>query len=108
MPVMTTSLPPATGPKLGSRFVIVTAVTVNGVGPIGPPGVIRMNVAVSTRAQFCEGDAGLQSSVVPPSVTVAFDEMLVPVTVTNVPPAVGPWLGETVVIVGAAPAVYVY
>src|SRR5262249_33388814 len=69
---------------------------------------MRMNVAVSRTAQFCRGDAGSQSSVTLPTLTVAFDEMFVPVTVTSVPPDVGPWFGETFVIVGAAPAVYVY
>src|SRR5690242_17203569 len=66
-----------------------------------------MKSVSSTIAQFWFGELGSQSSVAAPSLMVAFDEMLVPVTVTNVPPLVGPWPGETLVIVGAAPAVYV-
>jgi hypothetical protein len=41
-------------------------------------------------------------------VTVEFELKLVPVTVMNVPPAIGPVGGFTAVTVGAAPVVYVY
>jgi hypothetical protein len=111
VPVIVTDVPPAMGPLLGDRFVMVGGATyVNPLAklPLWPPtvtdtvaepavpaGVVAVIVVLLTTVTFV--------AAAPPIVTVAPDAKFVPVIVTDVPPAVEPLLGLTPVTVGAGP-----
>jgi hypothetical protein len=113
VPVMVTGVPPVVGPELG-----LTAVTVGTGGGLNvnwsagafttevPPGVVTVT---STVAAASAGDVieieveELTMSPVPgvvPNFTTVAPVKPVPVTVTGVPPVVGPELGLTAVTVG--------
>ena len=113
VPVMVTEVPPAVGPALGATELTV------GTGAIKvkwsaedvaevPPVVVTVT---STTAAACAGEVAViwvaeatvkpEAAVVPKWTAVA-PVKLVPVMVTEVPPAVGPEVGATELTVGAA------
>ena len=113
-PLIYRSVPPFTGPEAGSSDAMIgaTPVYVNiGAGVLVPPLVVTtigfaillvddgdlavMEVAVATTLL----------AAIPPMVTLA-PLKFVPVIVNDVPPVIGPVLGVTLAIVGAATKVY--
>ena len=70
------------------------SVTVTVAAPELPAGVVAVMVVLFTKATLV--------AAVPPIVTVAPAAKFVPVMVTDVPPAVEPLLGETLLTVGGA------
>ncbi len=111
VPVIVTTVPPATGPEVGLIVVTVgagvpyvypftaVAVWLSGfvittfAGPAAPAGLTNVSVpAVSTVTDV---------AALPPTVTAAPVWNPVPVIVTRVPPPVGPNDGFRLVIVGA-------
>ena len=112
VPVIVTAVPPAAGPLLGDTLVTVggaiyvnalarlplcppVLVTVTVVAPALPAGVVAVIVVPFTTTTFVA--AAL------PNVTVAPAAKFVPVIVTDVPPAVVPLFGNTLLTVGAGP-----
>jgi hypothetical protein len=110
VPVRVITVPPATGPSVGATLVKVGAggmyvkaagklavppevVTLTTVGPATPAGVTPVMVVVLTTTTAVAGLA--------PTLTVAPGRKFVPVRVIAVPPATGPWVGATLVKVGA-------
>ena len=69
-------------------------VTVTVAVPALPAGVVAVILVLLATTTFV--------AAVPPNVTVAPAAKLVPVIVTDVPPATGPLFGETLVTVGVA------
>jgi hypothetical protein len=111
VPVIVTDVPPATGPLLGLTLLTVggatyvnplarlplcpLAVTVTDTAPALPAGVVAVIVVLFTTTTFVA--AAL------PNVTVAPVAKFVPVIVTEVPPAVDPVFGLTLLTVGTGP-----
>ena len=108
VPAMVIDVPAVSGPDVGETLAIVgratyvnalalvavppTVVTATLCAPAVPAGVFAViEVAVATTLV----------AAVPPIFTVA-PIKLVPVIVIDVPPAIGPEIGETAVIVGSA------
>ena len=112
VPVIVTDVPPAVGPLVGLTLVTVGPLTnVNwshapvALVPLGVvtvtstvPAVCAGEVAVIDVALFTVNDA----AGVAPNCTAVAPVKPVPVIVTDVPPAVGPLVGLTLVTVGAA------
>ena len=110
VPVIVTDVPPATDPLFGLTLLTVGAttyvypfarlpftpltVTVTVTAPNAPAGVVAVIVVLFTTATFVA--AAL------PNFTVAPETKFVPAIVTDVPPAVDPVFGETLVTVGVA------
>jgi hypothetical protein len=108
--VIVTDVPPAAGPLFGVTLLTVGAttyvnplarlplwpltVTVTVTAPALPTGVVAVIVVVFTTVTLV--------AAVLPNVTVAPVTKFVPVIVTDVPPAVGPLFGLTLLTVGAA------
>jgi hypothetical protein len=112
VPVMVTVVPPVAGPLVGE-----TAVTVGGFAPatyvnwsaavaeLVPPVVATVTWATPEPAGEVAVSEVAEATVTPvaavdPKWTVAPAAKFVPVTLTVVPPAAGPLLGETAVTVG--------
>ena len=109
LPVMVTAVPPAMGPLFGETLVTAggaayvnplaklplwpLTVTVTVTGPALPAGVFAVIVVPLTTVTLL--------AATEPKVTVAPEAKFVPVMVTEVPPAVGPLFGETLVTDGA-------
>lgn len=108
VPEIVTDVPPAVDPLFGLTAVTVGGptyvkpfvrlplwpfkVTVTVTAPALPAGVVAvMLVLLTTTTLLAEAL---------PNVTVAPEEKFVPVIVTDVPPAIGPVLGDTLLIVG--------
>jgi hypothetical protein len=110
VPVIVTEVPPLVGPAEGATELTVGAatyvklsaalvplvppnvVTVTSTGPAEPAGLVAVTcVALSTMKDV---------AAVEPKSTALAPAKLVPVMVTDVPPAVGPLAGETDVTVG--------
>ena len=70
------------------------SVTVTVTAPALPAGVVAVMVVLFTKVTLV--------AAIPANVTVAPEAKFVPVMVTDVPPAVDPLLGETLVTVGGA------
>src|SRR6202790_5136741 len=113
VPVTVTGVPPVVGPEVGLTPVTVGrggAVKVNwSAGAFTtevPPGVVTVTstVAAASAGEVMEMDvAELTTRPVPatvPNFTTVAPVKPVPVTVTGVPPVVGPLLGLTPVTVG--------
>ena len=111
VPVRVSEVPPAVGPALGVTLVMVGPVTYVKCSPEPevPPAVVAFTVTVPAAW------AGATATIVAGEVTVQLRAVVVanltfetpvpkpvPVRVTEVPPALGPALGVTLVIVGAA------
>ena len=109
VPTMVTEVPPAVVPEVGESKVYVGAgttyvnalpavteppavVITTSLAPALPDGVV-MVIAVAVLLEMV--------AVLPPTVTEVALERLVPVIVTEVPPAVVPEVGESKVYVGA-------
>jgi hypothetical protein len=109
VPVIVTAVPPATGPLFGDTLLTVgiTAyvypfarlppgtpgfVTVTVTAPALPAGVVAVICVPLTTTTFV--------AALLPNVTVAPPAKFVPVIVTDVPPAVVPIFGDTLVTVG--------
>jgi hypothetical protein len=108
VPVIVTAVPPAVGPLFGLTLVTVgwpiyvnpfarlplwpLTVTVTVAAPAVPAGVVAVIDVLLTTTTFV-ADAL-------PNFTVAPAAKLVPVIVTDVPPATGPLFGDTLVTVG--------
>ena len=109
VPVIVTGVPPAGRPAFGDTFVTVGAGayvkplfsvpvrpledTATFTTPAGPAGTVAVrDVLLNT--------VTLVAALVP-NITVAGMAKFVPVIVTDVPPATGPTLGETLITVGA-------
>ena len=69
-------------------------VTVTVAAPAVPAGVVAVMVVLLTTVTFV--------AAAEPKLTVAPEAKLVPVIVTEVPPAIGPLFGATAVTVGCA------
>ena len=67
-------------------------VTVTVTAPAAPAGVVAVMVVLFTTVTFV--------AAAPPNVTVAPEPKFVPVIVTDVPPAIEPLLGATLLTVG--------
>jgi len=119
VPVIATEVPPAAGPEVAAIVVTVGAgsgLYVNALAMM-PVCVSGFDTATATSpvdpragevaTMLVALDTVTLEDVVPPNVTVAPDTKLVPVTVTEVPPATVPLEGDTLVTVGAVAAVYV-
>src|SRR5438093_119609 len=109
VPLIVTAVPPASGPPLGVTLVTVgggtkvkrsaalvalvtvPTVTVTSTVPV-PAGLVAVQLVVVRQLTFVARPAA--------KATVAVGAKSVPVTVTTVPPAVGPEFGETAVTVG--------
>jgi hypothetical protein len=110
VPVIVTDVPPPAGPVLGATLVMVgvttyvnpllsvplcpLTVTVTPTGPALPAGVVAVMLVLLTTATLV--------AAVDPNFTVAPDTKFVPEIVTELPPAVDPVLGDTLVTVGVA------
>jgi hypothetical protein len=108
VPVIVTDVPPVVGPLFGLTPVTVGVatyvnppvrlplwpfnVTVTVTAPAVPAGVVAVIEVLLTTVTFV--------AAAEPNVTVAPEAKLVPVIVTDVPPAVEPVLGLTPVTVG--------
>jgi hypothetical protein len=108
VPVIVTAVPPVVGPLFGLTPVTVGVpiyvnpfarlplcpfnVTVTVTAPAAPAGVVAVIEVPLTTVTFV--------AAAEPNVTVAPEAKFVPVIVTDVPPAVGPLLGLTLVTVG--------
>jgi hypothetical protein len=108
VPVMVTAVVPATGPEGGTTSEMIGAVTkvkipvlatdppvaVRATATVPPPwaGVLTVSTVGPVTWTVVPG--------VPPKVTLLVPARLVPVTVTDVPPATGPLDGVTEEIVG--------
>jgi hypothetical protein len=109
VPVMTTEVPPAVGPAVGVKLVMVgTGTNVKLLDEVAvPPAVVTEIVtapadsagetAVIEVADVIEYDA----AAVEPKLTAVVPEKLVPVMTTAIPPVVGPLVGVKLVMVGA-------
>src|SRR5579862_3630588 len=86
-------------PPVSVLDVVSGLVTTTSACPVVPTGVLNVSCVLLLMVTFV--------AATPPMVTVDVGEKLVPVTVTSVPPAVGPLSGETLVTVGGLLAVYV-
>jgi hypothetical protein len=110
VPVIVTAVPPVIGPDVGDTPVTVgggtyvkefarVAIWLSGLATLTPTrpdacaGVVAVIVAESTKVT--------PVAAVPPTLTVAPERKFVPLIVIAVPPAVGPDVGATLVIVGA-------
>src|SRR5204863_9694461 len=109
---MVTFVPPVVGPVFGVTVWILSALKVKPWDrvPTCPSGFVTVT---STVPSACAGvlaviDVALATltfvAAVPPKATVAPLTKFVPLIVTDVPPAIGPLLGATLVIVGPAGA----
>ena len=107
VPVIVTSVPPATDPVFGLRLETVgTGTNVNwspAVAALAPPLFLTVT---STVPALAAGDTAVIDvelltvkllAAVPPKLTPVAPVSPVPVIVTVVPPAAGPWAGETAV-----------
>jgi len=110
VPVTVTVVPPAIGPDVGSTPVdgrrrhvgeapavggrAPTVVTLTPVGPAVPAGVVAVIWVSLTTLKEVAADVPKSTALAPVK--------LVPVTVTVVPPAIGPDVGSTPVMVGTA------
>jgi hypothetical protein len=74
--------------------VAVVLVTRTSTGPAVPGGVVAVIALLLTTVTFVAG--------IPAKLTVALGAKFAPVSVTAVPPTVGPLLGETAVTLGGA------
>src|SRR5450755_3075842 len=108
VPVMTTDVPPASGPLVGARPVIVGAGTnVNVPAEVPEPlGVVTLTVTApmpaAVTAVICVAELTVKlAAAVAPNFTAVAPVKLVPVMTTDVPPASGPLVGARPVIVGA-------
>ena len=114
VPVRVTTVPPARGPFVGLNAVTVGAATYVKLTTLVdvPPGVVTVTVAAPATP------AGEVAVIEVAELTTTFDAAfapnftavapvkLVPVMVTDVPPATGPLVGLNDVTVGAATYVY--
>ena len=109
VPVMVTVVPPAVGPVVGTKLVIVGGATNLKVpGDVAvPPGVVSDTATVpaawaGATALTVVGPVTVKLLAdVVPNLTAVTPVRLVPVTVTVVPPVVGPAVGAMPVTVGA-------
>jgi hypothetical protein len=111
VPVMVTEVPPATGPEAGATEVTVGAgIQVNwSAAPVAlvPPGVVTRTSTVPVPAGAVAVMEVAEFTVKPvagaaPKVTAVAAVKLVPVIVTEVPPAAGPEVGDIDVTAGWA------
>ena len=108
VPVMVMEVPAASGPDVGDTLAIVGSATyVNALTLVAvPPTVVTATLCAPAvpAGVFAVIEVAVATTLVaatPPIFTVA-PIKLVPVIVIDVPPAIGPEIGETVVIVGSA------
>jgi hypothetical protein len=115
VPVMVTRVLPALGPLIGEILVTVGRAAYVNLSPatitLVPPGVVTLTSTIPAAwvgevmvILVLEFTVRLVPGVVP-NLTAVAPVNPVPVTVSRVPPAVGPLVGEIAVIVGAAPYV---
>ena len=112
VPVMVTVVAPAVGPAVGEMLVTVGAATkVNWSAAdvaLVPPAVVTLTSTVPALptgavAVICVAELTVKPvAAVAPKVTAVAPLKFVPVMVTVVPPAVGPAVGEMLVMVGSA------
>ena len=113
VPVMVTRVPPAGGPLAGEMAVTVGVVSYVNLSlatiALVPPGVVTVILTIPAARAAGEVMVILVPEftvrpvpAVVPNLTAVAPVNPVPVTVTRVPPAVGPLAGEITVTVGAA------
>ena len=110
LPVIVTTVPPATGPLVGLNAVTVGAATyVNETTFVeAPPGVVTVTVAAPATPAGAVAVTDVADTTTTfvaafaPNFTPVAPVRFVPVIVTDVPPATGPLTGLSAVTVGAA------
>ena len=108
VPTMVMEVPAVSGPDVGDTLAIVGSATyVNALALVAvPPMVVTATLCAPAvpAGVFAVIEVAVATTLVaavPPIFTVA-PIKLVPVIVIDVPPAIGPEIGETAVIVGSA------
>lgn len=110
VPVKVTRVPPVVGPEAGDTAVIVGVgwTYVNALPRLAAPFAVWMETVFApvvfaglTAVTVVELTVWMFVAATPPNVTAVVPTRFVPVSVTVVPPVVGPELGETAVRVAA-------
>jgi hypothetical protein len=113
VPLMTTEVPPATGPEVGVKLVTAgaaaaTYVNASGAAPV-PLGVVTVTdtppaACAGVVAVICVSESTVKTAEPELNMTLVAPVNPVPVITTDVPPAVGPEVGVKLVTVGVVAA----